>query len=285
MRSWTGRRRRQLASVWAWCSTRRWWASPSRIRRSSASRWQRSASRPAARSCTSVTACATTWPALLRRASGRSISTRTGTAPHRPATRTSPASLRWSSWSARTSRVGGIPTPTIDFGAMRWSKMHIPTLRDDPADAGAPSHRLLLRAGYIRQLMAGHYSLLPLAVRVRAKVIGIIRQEMDQIGAQEVLLPTMHPAEIWQRSGRWEVMGEEMFRLKDRKGADLALGVTHEEIFAVLAQELSSHKELPQAWYQFQTKLRDEPRPRAGLLRVREFTMKDSYTFDLDAAG
>ena len=168
---------------------------------------------------------------------------------------------------------------------MRWSQMHIPTLREDPADAGAPSHRLLLRAGYIRQLMAGHYSLLPLAVRVRAKVIGIIRQEMDQIGAQEVLLPTMHPAEIWQRSGRWEVMGEEMFRLKDRKGADLALGVTHEEIFAVLAQELSSHKELPQAWYQFQTKLRDEPRPRAGLLRVREFTMKDSYTFDLDAAG
>ena len=96
---------------------------------------------------------------------------------------------------------------------MRWSQMHIPTLREDPADAGAPSHRLLLRAGYIRQLMAGHYSLLPLAVRVRAKVIGIIRQEMDRIGAQEVLLPTMHPAEIWQRSGRWEVMGEEMFRL------------------------------------------------------------------------
>ena len=168
---------------------------------------------------------------------------------------------------------------------MRWSQMHIPTLREDPADAGAPSHRLLLRAGYIRQLMAGHYSLLPLAIRVRAKVIEIIRQEMDRIGAQEVLLPTMHPAEIWQRSGRWEVMGEEMFRLKDRKGADLALGMTHEEIFAVLALELSSHKQLPQAWYQFQTKLRDEPRPRAGLLRVREFTMKDSYTFDLDPAG
>jgi prolyl-tRNA synthetase len=168
---------------------------------------------------------------------------------------------------------------------MRWSQMHIPTLREDPADADAPSHRLLLRAGYIRQLMAGHYSLLPLAVRVRAKVIGIIRQEMDRIGAQEVLLPVMHPAEIWQHSGRWEVMGEEMFRLKDRKGAPLALGMTHEEIFAVLAQELSSHRQLPQAWYQFQTKLRDEPRPRAGLLRVREFTMKDSYTFDLDQAG
>ncbi len=168
---------------------------------------------------------------------------------------------------------------------MRWSQMHIPTLREDPADAGAASHRLLVRAGYIRQLMAGHYSLLPLAVRVRAKVIEIIRQEMNLIGGQEVLLPVMHPAEIWRRSGRWEVMGEEMFRLKDRKGAELALGMTHEEIFAVLAQELNSHKQLPQAWYQFQTKLRDEPRPRAGLLRVREFTMKDSYTFDLDAAG
>ena len=168
---------------------------------------------------------------------------------------------------------------------MRWSQMFIPTLREDPADAGAPSHRLLLRAGYVRQLMAGHYNLLPLAVRVRAKVIEIIRQEMNRIGAQEVLLPTMHPAEIWRRSGRWEVMGEEMFRLRDRKGAELALGMTHEEIFAIVAQEQNSHRQLPQAWYQFQTKLRDEPRPRAGLLRVREFTMKDSYTFDLDPAG
>ena len=168
---------------------------------------------------------------------------------------------------------------------MRWSQMFIPTLREDPADAGAPSHRLLLRAGYVRQLMAGHYSLLPLAVRVRAKIIEIIREEMNGIGGQEVLLPIMHPAEIWQRSGRWEVMGEEMFRLTDRKGARLALGMTHEEIFAVLAQELRSHKQLPQVWYQFQTKLRDEPRPRAGLLRVREFTMKDSYSFDLDQAG
>ena len=168
---------------------------------------------------------------------------------------------------------------------MRWSQMFIPTLREDPADAEAPSHRLLLRAGYVRQLMAGHYSLLPLAVRVRAKIIDIIREEMNSIGGQEVLLPIMHPAEIWQRSGRWEVMGEEMFRLTDRKGARLALGMTHEEIFAVLAQELRSHKQLPQVWYQFQTKLRDEPRPRAGLLRVREFTMKDSYSFDLDQAG
>jgi prolyl-tRNA synthetase len=168
---------------------------------------------------------------------------------------------------------------------MRWSQMHIPTLREDPADAGAPSHRLLVRAGYIRQLQAGHYCLLPLAVRVRAKVIDIIRQEMDRIGAQELLLPTMHPAEIWQRSGRWETMADVMFRLTDHKSALNVLSVTHEEIFAVLAQELNSHKQLPQAWYQFQTKFRDEPRPRAGLLRVREFTMKDSYSFDLDPAG
>jgi prolyl-tRNA synthetase len=168
---------------------------------------------------------------------------------------------------------------------VRWSTMHIPTLREDPADAGAPSHRLLLRAGYIRQLMAGHYSLLPLAVRVRMKVIGIIREEMDRIGAQEILMPVMHPAEPWLRSGRWELMGDEMFRLRDRRGADLALGMTHEEIVATLATELSSYRELPQMWYQFQTKLRDEPRPKAGLMRTREFTMKDSYSFDLDAAG
>jgi len=168
---------------------------------------------------------------------------------------------------------------------MRWSKMYIPTLRDDPADAGAPSHRLLLRAGYIRQLMAGHYSLLPLAQRVRLKVIEIIREEMNAIGAQEIVMPVMHPAEPWQRSGRWELMGEEMFRLKDRKGADLALGMTHEEIVATLATELESYRELPQLWYQFQTKLRDEPRPKAGLMRTREFTMKDSYSFDLGPEG
>jgi prolyl-tRNA synthetase len=167
---------------------------------------------------------------------------------------------------------------------MRWSKMHIPTLRDDPADAGAPSHRLLLRAGYIRQLMAGHYSLLPLAQRVRLKVIGIIREEMNGIGGQEILMPVMHPAELWRTSGRWELMGDEMFRLKDRRGADLALGMTHEEVISTLATELESYRQLPQVWYQFQTKLRDEPRPKAGLMRTREFTMKDSYSFDLDAA-
>jgi prolyl-tRNA synthetase len=168
---------------------------------------------------------------------------------------------------------------------MHWSQMFVPTLREDPAVAEAPSHRLLLRAGYIRQLSAGHYSLLPFAVRVRSKIINIIREEMNLIGGQEVLLPTMHPADIWQRSGRWETMEDVMFRLTDHKGAVEVLAVTHEEIFALLAQELNSHKQLPQVWYQFQTKFRDEPRPRAGLLRVREFTMKDSYSFDLDRAG
>ncbi len=163
--------------------------------------------------------------------------------------------------------------------------MHIPTLREDPADAEAASHRLLVRAGYIRQLNAGHYSLLPLAVRVRAKVIDIIRQEMNAIGAQELLLPTMHPEETWRRSGRWDTWADTMFRVTDHKGAVNVLSATHEEIFAILAQELNTYKQLPQAWYQFQTKFRDEPRPRAGLLRVREFTMKDSYTFDLTPAG
>jgi len=133
--------------------------------------------------------------------------------------------------------------------------------------------------------MAGHYSLLPLGMRVRAKVMAIIREEMNAIGAQEFLLPTMHPAQIWERSGRLSIMGEEMFRLKDRKGADVVLGMTHEEIFTTLAQELSSYRQLPQFWYQIQTKFRDEPRPKSGLIRVREFTMKDSYSFDIDEAG
>lgn len=168
---------------------------------------------------------------------------------------------------------------------MRWSQMHIPTLREDPAEADAPSHRLLLRAGFIRQLMAGHYSLLPLAVRVREKVITVIREEMNAIGGQEFLLPTMHPAEIWQRTGRWEAMGDLLFRIRDRKGGDAVLAVTHEEIFATLALDLNSYKQLPQTWYQFQTKYRDEPRPKAGLMRTREFTMKDSYSFDVSAQG
>ena len=168
---------------------------------------------------------------------------------------------------------------------MRWSQLHIPTLREDPADAESASHRLLLRAGYIRQLMAGHYCLLPLAVRVRARIIDIIREEMNRIGAQEFLLPVMHPAQIWEKTGRLETMGEEMFRLRDRKGAPMVLGMTHEEIMTTLALELASYRELPQRWYQFQVKFRDEPRPKGGLMRVREFTMKDSYSFDLDQAG
>ena len=163
--------------------------------------------------------------------------------------------------------------------------MFVPTLRDDPAEADAPSHRLLLRAGYVRQLTAGHYSLLPLAVRVRAKIIDIIREEMNAIGAQEMLLPAVHPAEPWRRSGRWDLMGQEMFRLRDRRGVDHALGMTHEEIFATVARELNSYRRLPQQWYQFQTKFPDEPRPKGGLLRTREFTMKDAYSFDLDDAG
>jgi prolyl-tRNA synthetase len=169
---------------------------------------------------------------------------------------------------------------------MRWSQLFIPTLRDDPADADVASHRLLLRAGYIRQLSAGIYSLLPLAQRVRLKVLAIIREEMERIGAQEFLLPALHPAEIWRESGRWDVMGETMFRLRDRKGADMGLGMTHEEIFTDIARNtLRSYRQLPQIWYQIQTKFRDEERPKSGLMRVREFTMKDAYSFDLDVEG
>ena len=168
---------------------------------------------------------------------------------------------------------------------MRWSESFLPTLRDDPADAEAVSHKLLVRAGFVRQLMSGAYSLLPLGQRVWLKVVAIVRHEMGAIGAQEFRLPALHPAELWQRSGRWTSVGEEMFRLVDRKGADIALGMTHEEVFAAIATELRSYKQLPQIWYQIQTKFRDEPRPKSGLLRVREFTMKDSYSFDLDASG
>ncbi len=168
---------------------------------------------------------------------------------------------------------------------MRWSKLFIPTLRDAPGDAEAASHALLVKGGFIRQLHAGHYSLLPLGWRVHTKVAAIIRQEMDAIGGQEFLLPTMHPADIWKRSGRWDTMGEIMFRLTDRRDNELALGITHEEIFSTVAGELSSYRELPQIWYHIQTKFRDEARPKSGLLRVREFTMKDSYSFDIDWAG
>src|ERR1044071_4384010 len=169
---------------------------------------------------------------------------------------------------------------------MHWSKLFIPTLRENPAEAEVASHRLLLRAGYIRQLSAGIYSYLFLAQRSLLKIIKIVREEMNAIGAQEMLLPALHPAEVWQESGRWDVMGDDMFRLKDRFDRDMCLGMTHEEIMTILARgELRSYKQLPQIWYQIQTKFRDEPRPKSGLMRVRQFIMKDSYTFDMDAAG
>src|SRR5689334_9820873 len=169
---------------------------------------------------------------------------------------------------------------------MLWSKLFIPTLRENPAEAEVASHQLLLRAGYIRQLSAGIYSYLFLAQRSLLKIQQIVREEMDAIGGQEMLLPALHPAEVWQESGRWDVMGDNLFKLKDRFQRDLCLGMTHEEVMTVIARgELRSYKQLPQIWYQIQTKFRDEPRPKSGLLRVRQFIMKDSYTFDMDQAG
>ena len=174
---------------------------------------------------------------------------------------------------------------TKSFSMQRWSKLFVPTLREAPADAEVASHKFLLRAGYIRQLSAGIYSYLFLGQRSLNKIIGIVREEMDRIG-QEFYLPGILPREPWEESGRWTGMGDNMFRLKDRKGADLCLGMTHEEIMTSIARnELRSYKQLPQIWYQIQTKFRDEPRPKSGLLRVRQFTMKDSYSFDLDKAG
>ncbi len=167
----------------------------------------------------------------------------------------------------------------------RWSQLFLPTLRESPADAEVASHKLLLRAGYVRQLGAGLYSYLFLGQRSINKIVRIVREEMDTIG-QEFLLPALSPAELWQESGRWTGMGQNMFRLTDRKGADLCLAMTHEEVMTAIARdELRSYKQLPQIWYQIQTKFRDEPRPKGGLLRVRQFLMKDSYSFDLDEAG
>ena len=167
----------------------------------------------------------------------------------------------------------------------RWSELFIPTLREAPADAEVASHKFLVRAGYIRQLSAGIYSFLFLGNRSFQKIMGIVRQEMDKIG-QEFYLPAIHPRELWEESGRWAVMGENLFRLKDRKGAELCLGMTEEEVMTSIARrELRSYKQLPQIWYQIQSKFRDEPRPKAGLLRVRQFMMKDAYSFDIDAAG
>ncbi len=167
----------------------------------------------------------------------------------------------------------------------RWSQLFIPTLREAPADAEVASHKFLVRAGYIRQLAAGIYSYLFLGNRSSNKIMRIVREEMDRIG-QEFYLPALHPRELWEASGRWQLMGDHLFRLKDRKGADMCLGMTEEEVMTSIAlKELRSYKQLPQIWYQIAPKFRDEPRPKSGLLRIRQFMMKDSYSFDIDAAG
>src|SRR5215471_12608164 len=180
---------------------------------------------------------------------------------------------------AAVARDSGPPT------MRRWSELFVPTLREAPADAEVASHKFLVRAGYIRQLAAGIYSYLFLGTRSFNKITAIVREEMDRIG-QEFYLPALHPLELWESSGRAEVMGENLFRLKDRKGTDMCLGMTEEEVMTSIAlKELRSYKQLPQIWYQIAPKFRDEPRPKAGLLRVRQFMMKDAYSFDIDAAG
>ncbi len=169
---------------------------------------------------------------------------------------------------------------------MQYSKMFIPTLREVPGDAEAISHILMLRAGYVRQLAAGLFIYLPLGLRVIKRIMKILREEMNSISAQEITMPTLHPAEVWQGTGRWYEIGDEMFRLKDRGERDMCLGMTHEEIIAWLAsREIRSYRELPQIWYQIQIKLRDEARPKSGVLRTREFLMKDSYSLDADEEG
>ncbi len=167
---------------------------------------------------------------------------------------------------------------------MKRSAFFAPMLRDMPSEADTKSHQWLLRAGFIRQLSSGIYSMLPLGLRVKRKIEAIIRQEMHSIGGLEFDLPSLQPAEVWKASGRWNAIGTEMLRLRDRAGRELCLGMTHEEIFASLAKELRSYKELPSIWFQIARKFRDEPRPRGGLIRLREFTMKDSYSFALDQA-
>jgi prolyl-tRNA synthetase len=169
---------------------------------------------------------------------------------------------------------------------LRLSRLFVRTLREDPADAEVPSHKLLVRAGYIRRAAPGIYTWLPLGLRVLDKVEGIVREEMNAVGGQEVRFPALLPKEPYEATGRWDEYGDNIFRLKDRKGADYLLAPTHEEMFALLVKDLySSYKDLPLTLYQIQTKYRDEARPRAGLIRGREFVMKDAYTFDIDDAG
>src|SRR5688572_11347227 len=169
---------------------------------------------------------------------------------------------------------------------MRYRRALLPTVKEAPSDATTASHALLLRAGYIRRVGAGIYSFLPLGVRVLEKIESIVVEEMDRAGGQRVLLPALLPAEYFRESGRWDVFGPELFRLRDRKDGDYHLGPTHEEIITDLARrEIHSYRDLPKNLYQVQVKFRDEPRPRAGLLRCREFLMKDAYSFDADEAG
>ena len=169
---------------------------------------------------------------------------------------------------------------------MRLSRLFFTSLRDDPADAEMASHRLLVRAGYVRQLGAGIYSMLPLGFRVQRRIEQVIREEIDRIGGQEMEMPVVHPADLWRQSGRYEKIGPEMARFQDRSGRDMVLAMTHEEVVASLARDLvRSYRQLPVIVYHFQTKFRDEPRARGGLIRVREFVMKDSYSIDADAAG
>jgi prolyl-tRNA synthetase len=169
---------------------------------------------------------------------------------------------------------------------MRYSQLLVPTLREEPADAEVISHKLMLRAGMIRKLAAGIYTMLPLGVRVMQKVERIIREEMNRAGAQEVVMPCLLPADLWKESGRWEQYGKELFRLKDRHDRDYCLGPTHEEVITDLARrEIRSYRQLPINLYQIQTKFRDEVRPRFGVMRGREFVMKDAYSFDADEAG
>ena len=169
---------------------------------------------------------------------------------------------------------------------MRLSELFFTSLRDEPAEAEMPSHRLLLRAGYLRQLGSGIYSLLPLGFRVSKRVEQVVREEMDRIGSQEMEMPVVHPAEIWKESGRYFKIGPELVRFKDRSDRDMVLAMTHEEVVATLLRDIvHSYRQLPMMVYHFQTKFRDEPRSRGGLIRVREFVMKDAYSCDRDEAG
>ncbi len=169
---------------------------------------------------------------------------------------------------------------------MRLSKYFVPTRKEVPAEAETPSHRLMLRAGMIRQHAAGVYSILPLGWKVITNIMNLVREEMDAIGCFEFFLPALSPSELWVKSGRWETFGDDMFRLRDRKGREMCLAPTHEEVFTeIAANHIQSYRDLPQMWYQIQTKFRDEVRPRSGVLRIRQFLMKDAYSFDCDAAG